>query len=191
MRVLGINGIRTDGASSTDKVIDMLTARGHKGIDVNYPKVNIFQSRSKRRQYANASILLNAHRQGDTLVAHSYGCLIALRAMELGARFGQVFFFAPAMNRDFVFPYHGMEKLTVIHNRTDQAISLGNLLWRHDFGKMGSHGYKGAPDSRISNLRDFGGSYGSRNHSHYFNDSNIVDWVNFVELKMRGTNVKV
>ena len=178
-RILGINGIRTDGSGSTDKMLQQFD--DYLTIDVNYPKVNIFTARSRSRQLRNAETLVFQHIPGDVLVAHSYGCLLALRAMELGAKFSHAFLFAPAMNRDFTFPYLGAQKIHVIHNKADRAIALGNLLWWHDFGKMGSHGYSGPPDPRVENIEDSSGEKGERRHSHYFDNQNIGYWAKFIE----------
>ena len=184
-RILGINGIRTDGSTSTDILLRNLRRRGHVCHDINYPKVNAFQARSRSRQRYNAGFLLDEHNHKDILIAHSYGCLLGLRAMEMGALFSHVFFFAPAMNRDFTFPHHGMDNLTVICNFTDQAIKWGARLWfGHDFGKMGSHGYDGPPDNRIENTMDNSGDEGERNHSHYFFEHNIDRWANYIEQKI-------
>ncbi len=183
-RILGINGIRTDGSTNTDKLLRKLRERGHQTLDINYPEVNIFQARSRSRQKRNATILYDAHNGGDILIAHSYGCLLSLRAMEIGASFSKVFFFAPAMNVDFTFPYHGMEHLTVIYNPTDEAIKWGaRLRFGHDFGKMGSEGYQGPPDSRILSILDKTGDKGKRNHSHYFFDKNIDSWADYIESR--------
>jgi len=184
-RILGINGIRTDGSTSTDRLLRQFD--DYATIDVNYPKVNIFTARSRSRQRRNATILNNISMPGDVLIAHSYGCLLALRAMEMGARFSHVFLFAPAMNVDFTFPFHGMENLTVIHNRSDRAIKWGSWLrFRHDFGKMGSEGYKGPPDIRISNMLDDTGELDKRNHSHYFSNQNIGTWAKFIDKTIKG-----
>lgn len=183
-RILGINGIRTDGSSSTDKLLIKLTELGYPTVDVNYPRVNIFTARSRKRQHRNARILKNISKPGDVLVAHSYGCLLALRAMEQGARFKHVFFFAPAMNVDFTFPYHGMGKLSVIYNPTDNAIRAGMLLWNHDFGAMGREGYQGPPDNRIDSLKDLTSREGE--HSDFFNDKNIGNWTEYIDLLIGG-----
>ena len=184
-RILGINGIRTDGSSSTDKLLKRLQGVGFEIKDINYPRVNIFTARSRSRQKKNAQILVDEHITGDALIAHSYGCLLALRAMELGAKFRQVFLFAPAMNVDFTFPYLGMVKLRVIHNPTDKAVKMGEMLrFRHDFGAMGRFGYDGPPDTRVINIKDDSGDKGKRNHSHYFSDKNIDHWVKFIQEKI-------
>lgn len=177
-RILGINGIRTDGSSSTDLILYELHALGHTAIDINYPRVSIFTARSRKRQLRNAQILKDASKEGDVVIAHSYGCLLTLRAMELGAKFSYAFFFAPAMNVDFTFPYHGMKNLYVIYNPTDKAIRWGSKLWNHDFGDMGRKGYKGAPDNRIESLVDILSRKGE--HSDFFNRKNIHHWVKFI-----------
>jgi len=188
MKVICINGIRTDGASSTKLFATGLCDLGIEAIEIDYPKVNLFGSRDRDRQRKNAQYILDVYDEGDIIVAHSYGCLVTLRAMELGARFSIVFFYAPAMNRDFVFPHHGMEKLYVIHNKSDQAIRWGDKLWfGHDFGKMGSHGYGVPPvspdDERVENFLDNTGIKKKRNHGHYFNKKNLpAELARFVKL---------
>ena len=99
--------------------------------------------------------------------------------MEMGAQFNNVFLFAPAMNRDFTFPYLGARRIFVIHNRKDKAIRMGKLLWWHDFGDMGRKGYDGPPDPRVFNVEDEK-TNDDLNHSHYFNNHNIPEWTNFV-----------
>lgn len=188
MRILGINGIRTDGATSTDLIIHDLAEAGWDAWDVNYPRVNFFTARSRERQLRNARCLMQAHTPGDVVIAHSYGCLLTLRAMELGAMFSTVFFFSPAMNEDFSFPVLGMDRLYVIHTDIDQAIRLGELLVAHDFGAMGRIGYQGPPDPRISNISTHPVTRDRLSHSHYFLDQNRPGWVQFVTERLRAAN---
>lgn len=175
-RILGINGIRTDGSTSTDKMLKQFD--DYETIDVNFPKVWLWGARSRTRQMKNAKILLDHSRPGDVLIAHSYGGLLGLRAMELGAKFSYVFLFAPAMNRDFTFPYLGMTELHVIHNSNDNALRAGAWLAWHDFGEMGRYGYNGPPDPRIINREDVDKS--DDVHSNYFSNENIGKWANYI-----------
>lgn len=187
MKILGVNGIRTDGSSSTDLMLKEMRLFGYRTYDVNYPKVNIFTARSRERQYRNAQRIIDAHNESDCLIAHSYGCLLGLRAMELGSKFKKVFFFAPAMNRDFVFPPGSFDNLYVIHNENDKAVKWGNrMLFRHDFGDMGRYGWqsKGYSDSRIANIEDYSETRGKFAHSHYFLPENIVKYSKFIHVEI-------
>lgn len=187
MRILTINGIRTNGSRTTDALGQWLSDCGHEVIDINYPRVNIFTARSRKRQYRNAQRIMDWHKPGDVIVAHSYGCLLALRAMELGAHFSDVFYFGAAMNDDFVFPAQGMEKLHNIHNPHDVALTLGDLLWWHDFGEMGKTGYAGAPDARVNNILEEHepDEEDSMAHSFYFYNLNqLQKWVNYINKEI-------
>lgn len=186
MKILGVNGIRTDGHNNTDLMLADLAKLGWTTADVQYPLVRAVTARSRTRQLANAQHVVEAHNPGDAVVAHSYGCLLTLRAMELGARFSDVFFFAPAMDRDFTFPYHGMRHLWVMHDRTDLALSLGAMLWWHDFGDMGEHGYGGPPDNRVVNVDVTEPSADAWKHSHYFEPANRPKWVGFVDRRLQS-----
>lgn len=160
-RVLGINGIRNNGEHNTDRAIRHLAfLLGSEAVDCHYPLTNLLRARSRKAQYADARLLMREYYQPeDVVVAHSRGCLVSLRMMELGARFSTVFWFRPAMNRDFIIPKGACDRLVCIHHPDDHAIRLGSLLWWHDFGKAGSHGlYTGIrghelDDERVINIQ--------------------------------------
>jgi len=184
MRILGINGILSHGEDSTDKLLKLLQCRGYDAKPVDYPLATAFLARFSQKR--NARILKAHHRHGDCLIAHSYGCLISLRAMEMGAKFDTVFWFAPAMSEHIVIPHHACKRLYVIHHLEDLAIKLGSWLWFHDFGKMGAVGYQGPPDDRVTNLQTFGeSSYDRMLHSHYFSDRRITKWLDFIDRTLR------
>lgn len=191
MKLAGVNGIRDDGSASTDLLLEGLSVLGWETVDVQYPRVSAFEawvkgrSWHRDRQYRDAQYLFDATEDGDGVVAHSYGGLVTLRAMELGRRFSGVFFFGAAMNDDFTFPYHGMECLYNVFNPNDKALGVGKFLIGHDFGALGQTGYNGAPDSRINNHfadpkeREF------MEHGNYFLESNRKKWVQFIDNKLQ------
>lgn len=191
MRIAGINGIRDDGTASTDLVLKGLSDLAWETVDVNYPRVSAaaayFRGRSwhRSRQYTDARYLFMNTDDGDAVVAHSYGCLLTLRAMELGRRFSHVFFFGAAMNDNFTFPYEGMKSLDNIYNPNDKALGFGKLLIQHDFGPMGKTGYEGPPDRRISNYIASPDDHEFFEHSNYFLDANRNQWVEFIDNKLQ------
>ncbi len=192
MRLLGINGIRTHGAGSTDQLLAELALRDWQTVDANYPLRHIWQVRSRRRQYADAQRLLRYHRDGDAVVAHSYGCLVSLRMMELGARFSTLFWFRPAMNRDYLIPRHACRRLYAIHDPRDRAIGLGICMPWHDFGAAGRYGLLAGNngcgrigDPRVTNIRVPGYiRHEPWHHSDDFLDGNRRHWVDFIDDRL-------
>ena len=191
-KLITVHGIRTDGRESVDLLGEGLGYRGFDVIDYDYKNVNLghvlfnIRAGSKRNlQYDRArglTHLAEIHDKPD-IVAHSFGCLVTLRAMELNASFGKVFWYRPAMDRDFVIPAWGCDELYIIHHPRDKAIKLGSMLSNHDFGKMGTLGSVYAPpegkDTRITNYRsDFEG------HSGDFREG-LSDTADFVAEKLR------
>lgn len=170
MRIIGINGLHTWGKNNTDLLLAELAKRGHQVHDFNYPKVWFWRAGSREEQRRIARLLLDQSQDGDAIVAHSYGCLVALRAMELGARYSKVFYFSAAMNQDFTFPYHGCRTLVNTYNPADKALWLAKLIRWWDLGRMGSYGYAGPPDERVTNVQSFHAQSGTLNHAHYFQD---------------------
>lgn len=160
-RFIHVHGILSKGRESVDRLGRELERRGHQTVNYDYPRVGILHTlvalragQKRGLQYDRAkrlAVIANSMHPYN-VVAHSFGCLVTLRAMELGAAFKTVYWFAPAMDVDFLLPYWGAEKLVVVHNPNDRAIKLGSMLRRHDFGKMGLHGSAYAKyDDRITN----------------------------------------
>jgi hypothetical protein len=184
MKIIGVNGIRTDGSTTTSMMLADLHTKGWSVKPLNHPRVWLWQARSRKRQYEHAKMLLDLHDPGDCVIAHSRGGLTVLRAMELGAMFSQVFLFGAAMNQDFTFPFMGMKALFNVHNPADKALGLGSLLWRHDFGPMGQTGYKGPPDPRIANVLARPAVSEYMDHSNYFLPINRKKWVKYIDFKL-------
>lgn len=86
------------------------------------------------------------------LIAHSNGCRIASLAMQEGAQFDKVIFFAPAWSKQKPFPKDAFNTLYVIHSRYDFTVALGALVPNHEFGWLGVNGYQGPQDPRIVNI---------------------------------------
>jgi hypothetical protein len=185
--ILGVNGIRTDGRATTDLLLKDLADSGFRTVDLNYPRINLFTARCRSRQRAAGKRLAQFDHPGDAVIAHSYGALVVLRAMEAGAQFGMVFLFAPALDSHVYFPAEGATHIHIIHNQADRAIGLGALLWRHDFGRMGQHGYNGPPDFRITNVPTYDdhAQHGPLHHSDYFLPAERRRWTDYIKRHIR------
>lgn len=179
MKIIGVNGMHTWGDQNTDRMLREL-GRRHETYDFNYPKVRFWRAGYRSEQQRIARLLADQADEGDVVIAHSFGCLVTLRAMELGARFSTVFFFSAAMNQDFTFPYHGMRKLVNVYNPADTALWLAKLIRWWDLGRMGSYGYAGPPDERVTNVQAFHSQSGTLNHSHYFRPPNLEQFAGMV-----------
>jgi len=181
-RVIGVNGIRTDGSTNTDRMLNELKKVGFQVEDINFPQVSIFKVpflRSKAVMDKDAGKIFGCYNPGDHIIAHSYGCLLTYRAMLMGAHFGKVFWFAPAIDKDIVIPEGACERLYIIHNPNDKALFVAKLLFWHDFGEMGRVGYQGPNDERVENIMDTSKPT-LFNHSYYFLDEYLKHWAQMV-----------
>ena len=187
MKVIGVNGMSrlfkaSTGAETTDRLLASLALRHQvRTHDFNYPPVRFYHTRRRARQHAYASGLADAADDGDAVVAHSFGCLIALRAMELGAKFGPVFLFRPAMNRDFVWPILGATRIHIIYCHSDEALWAGRLLLWHPIGSLGRLGYGGPPDPRIVQHRIV---IPPPNHVADFRGGRVNAWADFIAAEL-------
>lgn len=191
-KIITVHGIRSSGEGSTDLLGDELAYRGLDTTQYDYKRVgmwdvlfNLRESQKRGMQYERAKGLKELASQYDrpTVIAHSFGALLTLRAMEMGAELGNVFFYRPAMNRDFIFPVWGLQRLHIIHSPDDKAVKAGSMLALHSFGEMGTLGSIYAPpegkDHRIRNYRSqFNG------HSGDFREG-LSYTADFIEEKLR------
>lgn len=192
MAILGINGIRSDGAQQTDKLLAKLV--DYETIDTAYPLTSILRARPHYFKQSDAKLLIQKYYQeGDHVVAHSRGCLVNHEMMVQGAKFDTVFWFRPAMNIDFLIPPEGCKRLYVIYSPDDRAIWWGSKLWWHDFGNAGRLGLEVGDyyladgtinpdyDKRVVNY--IAPKYDTTEfwrHSDDFLDENINIWVKFI-----------
>ena len=180
MRILGVNGIHNwswSKDSFTDRFLAALKSE-HEVIDVHYPRMTALAAYSEWAIKRRAKKIVEAHKEGDILIAHSFGCLASIYAMKMGAKFDKVFFFGAAAERNEEFPEESFVKLYNIHSVDDRALWLGNKLPFHKFGTLGKYGYNGE-DFRVENVDASGNS-----HNSYTSPENLCHWVNFIKEKL-------
>jgi hypothetical protein len=196
---IGVNGILTDGSTNTDRLLLRLVENYNcKVVDFKYRRVNYLDvGINLRKHKSNTFVGQIAHRLIETqqklnqpvsIIAHSFGCLITLRALQMGLIANNVYLFAPAANENEFIYTKNINNIFVIHNKNDFTIKLGSLLFFHDFGLMGVNGAKHNDDKIINVPYDtpnpptlFGKlSAIFDNHGSYFFEHNIIDWVQFI-----------
>jgi hypothetical protein len=161
--ILGINGILTTGGQSTDLLLRRLDILGHETYDVPIPIRTAFTSRSSRIRARDVQRVLIAAKDGDTLIAHSRGCLVAAECMKY-RKFETVWMFRPAMSTRYKFPA-GDINVKCVYSKGDWAILIGGLLLHHRFGMAGRSGFK---DPRIENIKAHGGHSADFKRIHYW-----------------------
>jgi hypothetical protein len=188
-RIVTINGIHESAASTTDVLADVLAARGFAVTKLQYPTRSAFQTRNIRQRHLDARKLLDQIPEAGPVDAifHSYGNLLGATMMEQGGSyiFRRIVGFAPALNRDWVFPREAFERMVVVHNPQDRAVWYAEHLFgfSHPWGDMGRRGYYDPqhPDPRITNHEDKARRrwLGERMHCHYFHPPHLTRWAKF------------
>ena len=175
MKIIGVNGIRSTGAKSTDILGAKLKERGYDFHDVNQPIRSAWSARWKASR--DAKDIINVANDGDVIIAHSYGCLKTSIAMR-GINFRAVFLFRPAMSRWHRFPQYHDTKTFCIYSKRDYTILLGGtLLWfKHPFGLAGFSGFR---SPFVRNIRSRGG------HGDDFHKGRVDEWADFVDLSLK------
>lgn len=178
MRVLGVNGIHSDGAESTHLILQGLKLRGHEVIDVHQRR------RSSVTAWLNAEndaeAICDVAQTGDWAVGHSYGGLKLGHAAKY-VEFGGIVLFSPAMERNWRWDQGQTppDRVYCIHSLHDFWIWLGNKIPWHPFGNAGRLGFL---DKRCHN-------YLAREvttHSGYFHGAELSRWTEYVHQLLTG-----
>lgn len=136
MKIIGVNGIRTHGSTSTDIVLREAELRGFDVVDVPLPKRGAFSARFGGKK--DGEIIADHSSDGDIVVAHSFGCLRAWHAHNLRDYAG-IICLAPAMSRKVKWRNPG--RVHCWHSRDDLAVRVGTFLFFHPFGGAGTYGF--------------------------------------------------
>lgn len=172
-RVILIHGfnVRDGGAGSILTLAPYFEAAGYRVKRFRYGFTFLLGVRFLCRRFAR--LLYDMAEDGDIVVAHSNGCLIAMMAAEMDAEFSHMVFLNPALDRDCPLPA-GVGRLDVWHSPSDLAVRAARWLLFHRWGDMGAIGYRGLHDKRIRSFnkeRDF--PISSRGHSDVFTEPRL------------------
>lgn len=189
-RVIIVHGIHSHGGSEKaevegiDRFGQALKDLGHEVVEFEYPKRWALQLYWPGLARDDGRALANTMRDGDHVVAHSYGCLVWQMSILAGAKWGKCFLFGGAATSDkFFYPDFSLVEAHVVYNPEDRALMFGALLPFHPFGKLGLRGYFGQPgragrDYRFINVPALETGAGL-NHSHYWG-ADMPRWIEYV-----------
>jgi len=178
------NGIRTHGENNIDRLLRPLEDLGHRVVDLYYKKVYSWHVYSRTKQLKIAHALKNQilpHPQPWYIAAHSFGCLLSRRLMQINVTFTSAHLFGAADDDETYYPREQAERIHVYYNQKDRALLFGSLLFRHDFGPLGRVGYNGPDDSRIVGLRrDFMYNRPWSTDHNWFTEPMLSRWVDLI-----------
>jgi hypothetical protein len=170
------------GSGSVDKLAPFFTVNGVPVVDHNYGWVGLLGLR--RRNQRTVQRILPTIKQGDVLLAHSNGCLIAWELVEAGAPLAAVICVQPALRKDTV--WRPDVQVLCLHNDEDWVVSLGRMWgrfasvanpWRdrHGWGAAGRHGFtSGQPN--VTNWNTGIGPAPAEGHSGIFETAPVLYW---------------
>lgn len=137
MKIVGANGILSEGEHNVDRLLDELRKRGYPTLDVDLPLVTWVRARWSGR--ADGHLLAEHSHDGDIVVAHSFGCLRAWYAHKV-RDYAAIVCIAPAMSRGTV--WNNPERVYCFYSPQDWAVRVGSWLPWHPFGGAGIAGFK-------------------------------------------------
>ena len=167
MRIVGVNGINTHGHGSIDLLLLELAKRGHVVIDVPLPKRHTLSARWGG--CSDGQIIAKHSKDGDVIVAHSFGCLRTHFAHNV-RDYSAIVCIAPAMSDSAEWRHP--ERVHCFYSPKDWAIRVGARLLFHPFGAAGS---KGFTQEGVTNVEYACG------HSDYFGPALLKGVADYVE----------
>jgi len=139
VRIVGVNGIHTHGATNTDLVLTAMRDRGFETVDVKLPWRSWFSARFAGAE--DGRKVAQASEHGDIIIAHSFGCLRSWHAHKI-KKYKAIFCIAPAMSRRAKWQYPN--RIECWFSPDDKAVLAGSFLPFHPFGAAGTKGFRQA-----------------------------------------------
>lgn len=99
---------------------------------------------------------------GDTVLAHSNGCLVAQKASLLGAPFDRLVLLCPALDVDAEFGEQ-VRRIDVWYAAHDYPTKISQFLPGHSWGPMGALGYRGTNPKVVNHDRE---SFPVKSYTH-------------------------
>lgn len=173
-RIILVHGIRGDGSKTVDKVGGKLREMGWSVIDVPTKVRHTWHVRWTAKK--DAALVAKFSRDGDILVAHSYGCLVAWRADRLHD-YRAIFSIAPAMDKRK--KYRHPTRVFCYFSKDDKVLKAGRLIpFGHPFGTAGLVGM----NQDVFNIPNDG-----FDHNDYFSGNALTDLVAHIH-QVAGTS---
>ena len=206
--IIGISGLDSSGKNSTDKILlHLQNTYLLDTIDYNYKPLKSFnlitKLKYKTKNYQsellqNLQTYINQLPYPPNIVAHSFGCLLVIKVLLLGAKVNNIFLFSPSVKSDEIINSTGvLNNVYIIYHPNNVILKTAKF---YDFGDMSTRGYD-YPGSIIKNVR-----YSQKedvtlcehfkelctfNHSVYFLDHNISHWSQFIFTKINSSANKL
>lgn len=166
MRIVLIHGwrVRDGGKKSFSGLSAALEDLGHETVLVSYGyTLTKWGTAFKSRKFSK--LISTRIREGDAVVAHSNGCRVAWDLSWNAPEIRRMVWLNPALDRGMA-PAKTVERVLVIHNRSDLATRLARWIPYSSWGDMGARGYEPpedwSPDPRMENR-----SLGSGHFAHH------------------------
>lgn len=162
-----MNGINTHGETNVDLLGSDLARYGCPIVDVRLPKRHWMSARWGGP--ADAQLVKKSSKDGDALIAHSFGAIRAWYAHKM-TEYKYLFIIAPAHGH--MVKWRVPERVHCFHSDGDWTVKLGASLPFHPFGWAGVVGYQQRGVVNVDCTSDHGG---------YFSDPHlrrhIVDYI--------------
>ena len=181
------------GTGSVDKLKPYFKNLGYDIYDFDYHWVFLLGVRFFNSFFAKRMVQLTKNLRQNlyteiVICGHSNGCAISWRAAKMGAYIDKLVLINPALNNDVDFPKQ-IKKIHVWFSPSDPYVKLARWLIFHTWGNCGSTGWKGKPDSRVTNFNkeeDF--EVISKTHSDVFSDEKIKYFGPIIAQKITEDN---
>lgn len=174
--------VKDGGANTIDKLSPYLMSSGIVPVQVDYLWNGLLGVRLCNKKIAKA--VSNLISPDSIAIGHSNGCALIHLASHFGAKFNQVVYINPALNRQADLAPQ-ISKAHVWHSPKDRAVGVAKYLPKHIWGNMGAVGAASA-DPRYVNYNKAEGEIVSTSHSDVFEDGKIEHFGPLIVSKIAG-----
>lgn len=160
-------------------LLERLKRLGLPTLEFKYLKlfaIHTYSSHALRRFALNLKERLKS---GDSIVAHSFGCAIVWKLLEIldeeksALQLNKIYLLNSALNREYTLKVDHCQHIYVFHDPSDFMLKLATYLPFNIMGDMGKAGYQ-YKDPKITNI-EIKGDDELLNHSRSFHGKGL-EW---------------
>lgn len=188
--IWGVKGLwARPGNNNATKMLQKLQELGVESKEFNYLSFTVLNTYLLERVFKTEVSLLKHLKDGDSIIAHSFGGALVVRLLTHLDRFKSniklknIYLFNPSIDGDIRIPSTHFENMYIFCNEDDKMLKMARLIPFNILGDLGREGYQ-YEDDKITNIEiDTSKTDTFWGHSDAMVEPNLTKCAKFIKMK--------
>lgn len=191
--IVGVKGLHAiNNQNNITKYINKLNELGVEAKEFPYFKFGIAHTYLLGRIFRTLKKLDDFLEDGDSIVAHSFGCVLAIDLLnhmsteKRQKKLKNVFLFNPSVDWDIKIEETHFKNMFIFYEPEDTMLRLAKWLPFNKLGALGKYGYR-YPSEKIHNIKIADGPSGTMKHDGAMFEPNLTNYSKFIRIIEKGS----